>query len=58
MSKQGTAGKSKHVIVMIPQKLEIIRKLGIRESQRENMLHATLDHQLCDMVIVASSESA
>jgi hypothetical protein len=31
-STQGTSGKMKHVILMIPQKLEIIRRLESRES--------------------------
>jgi hypothetical protein len=32
MSRQGTAGKKKHVTLMIPQKLEIIRRLESDES--------------------------
>lgn len=43
MSKQGTAGKSKHVIVMIPQKLEIIRRLESGEAEVRLWLHTTLD---------------
>jgi hypothetical protein len=37
LSNQGTAGKRKHVTLMIPQKLEIIRSLECREGQREVM---------------------
>jgi hypothetical protein len=37
MCKQGTAGERKHINLMIPQKLEIIRKLESGESQREVM---------------------
>ena len=31
VSKQGTAGKRKHMSLKIPQKLEIIRRLGSGE---------------------------
>jgi len=34
---KGTAGKRKHVTLMVPQKLEIIRSLECREGQREVM---------------------
>lgn len=33
MSKQGTAGKRKHVTLMIHQKIEIIRRLESGKSQ-------------------------
>jgi hypothetical protein len=36
MSKQGTAGKRQHV-TLIPQKLEIIRRLENGENQGEGM---------------------
>jgi hypothetical protein len=42
MSKQGTAGKRKHVTRTIPQKMEIIRKLKSGESQREVMASLTI----------------
>jgi hypothetical protein len=45
MSKQGTTGKRQHV-ALIPQKLEIIRRLGNGENQREGKAHTTLHHQL------------
>jgi CENP-B N-terminal DNA-binding domain. len=32
---QGTANKRKHVILTVPQKLEVIRRLENGESQRE-----------------------
>jgi hypothetical protein len=32
MSKRGTAGKRRHVTLMIPQKLEVIRRLESHES--------------------------
>jgi hypothetical protein len=35
ISTQGTAGKSKHVTLTIPQKLEIIRRPECGKSQRE-----------------------
>jgi hypothetical protein len=35
ISKQGTAGKRKHVSSTIPQKLEIIRRLESGKSLRE-----------------------
>jgi len=35
MSNQGTAGKRKHVTLMVSQKLEIIRSLECHEGQRE-----------------------
>jgi hypothetical protein len=34
MSKQGTAGKRKHVALIIPQKIEIIMVLESGKSQR------------------------
>jgi hypothetical protein len=37
MSKQGTAGKRKHVTLTIPQKTEIIRRPESGTSQREVM---------------------
>jgi hypothetical protein len=37
MSKQGTAGKRKHVTLMIPQKLKIIAWLESGKSQKEVM---------------------
>jgi hypothetical protein len=33
VSKQGTTGKRKHVTLMIPQKLEIIRRLESGKCQ-------------------------
>jgi hypothetical protein len=33
MSKQGTAGKRKPVTLMIPQKLEIIRRLEVAKAK-------------------------
>jgi hypothetical protein len=32
MNKQGTAGKRKDVLLLSPQKLEIIRRLGSSDS--------------------------
>jgi hypothetical protein len=37
MSIQGTNGKGKYVTLMIPQKLEIMRRLEYDKSQREVM---------------------
>jgi hypothetical protein len=37
MSQQGTAGKRKHVILTMPQKLEPSRRLESGKSQREIM---------------------
>jgi hypothetical protein len=37
MSNQGTAGKMKHITLMVPQELEIIRSPECREGQREVM---------------------
>jgi hypothetical protein len=37
MSKQGTAGKRKHITLMFPQKLQIIRRPKCGESQQEIM---------------------
>jgi CENP-B N-terminal DNA-binding domain. len=37
MNKQGATGKRKQVALMIPQKLETIRRLKRGESQREVM---------------------
>jgi hypothetical protein len=37
MGKQGTAGKRKHITLMIYQKLEIIWRLESGETQREVM---------------------
>ena len=34
VSKQGTAGKRKHVTLMIPQKPKIIRRLASDDSHR------------------------
>jgi hypothetical protein len=34
MSKQGTAGKRKHVTLTVPQKLETTRRLESGESQK------------------------
>jgi len=45
MSQQGTAGKTKHVTLIIPQESEI-RRLQSGKSQREVMAHTTLDCQL------------
>ena len=37
MSKQGTAGKRKHVTLLIPQKLQIIARFESGKSQKEVM---------------------
>jgi hypothetical protein len=37
MRKQGTAGKSKHVTLMMPQKLKIIKRRESSKTQREVM---------------------
>jgi hypothetical protein len=37
MSNQGTAGKRKHVTLMVPQKLEIIMSLECCEGQKQVM---------------------
>jgi hypothetical protein len=42
MSKQGISDKRKHTTLMIPQKLEIIRRLGRRESQ--SVVRASKQH--------------
>jgi hypothetical protein len=34
-SKQGTAGKRKHITLMLPQKLQIIRRLKSGKRQQE-----------------------
>jgi hypothetical protein len=39
MGKEGTDGERKHVTLMIPQKLEIIRRL--ESSTRQNMFRAS-----------------
>ena len=36
----------KHVILTIPQKLEIIRDLKVAKSKERSWLYMTLDHQL------------
>jgi hypothetical protein len=46
MSKQGTAGKSKHVTLTIPHKRETIRRLESGKTEDRLRLHTTLDHQL------------
>jgi hypothetical protein len=46
MSQQDTAGKRKHVTLIIPQESEIRRRLESGKSQREVMAHTTLDFQL------------
>jgi hypothetical protein len=45
-SKQGTFGKRNHITLMIPQKVEIIRKLKEAKTEVWLWLHKTLDYQL------------
>jgi hypothetical protein len=46
VSKQGTAGKRKHVNLMIPQNLKIITVLKLVKAAVWLWLHTALDHQL------------
>jgi hypothetical protein len=47
MSKQHTAAKRKHVTLIIPQKLEMIRRLESGETKVLSWLHTTFDCYLC-----------
>jgi hypothetical protein len=42
MRKQGTAGDSKHITLMMPQKLVIIRRRESNKRQREVMASYTM----------------
>jgi len=46
VSNQGTAGKRKHVTLMVPQKLEISRSLECGEDHGRLWLHTTLGHEI------------
>ena len=47
MSKQGTAGKRKHVTLTVPQKLIILRGLKVAQAEVWLWLHTMLGSQLC-----------
>jgi hypothetical protein len=46
MSKQGTAGKRKHVTLMIPQKCQIIARLESGKAKKRLWLHTKVECQI------------
>jgi hypothetical protein len=43
LNKQGTAGKKKHVTVMVPQKHERISSLKVVKTMERSWLHTALN---------------